>query len=204
MKQKTTSLIYSIAAVTLLSSMPSLHSATIVPDSYAFDGPAGSDPTGTAGGVASTLLSDDVISTGAWNDGDNVYFNAGDTPAASMTFTFDDTYKFSTIVIYEHTQLINGIANVDILTSVNGTDFSSATNYAIGAGTAVGGTAHAVEHSLDVSSLADAQYIRFNFVSAGGSWMTLTEIDFDGTAIPEPSTAILGGLGLLALLRRRR
>lgn len=30
------------------------------------------------------------------------------------------------------------------------------------------------------------------------------EVRFEGTLVPEPSTALLGGLGLLALLRRRR
>ena len=35
-------------------------------------------------------------------------------------------------------------------------------------------------------------------------WMMLTEIDFEGTAVPEPSTTALLGLGGLALIMRRR
>jgi len=50
--------------------------------------------------------------------------------------------------------------------------------------------------------------IRFNFFDPNGEAIERTvyrEIDVIGTAtIPEPSDALLGGLGLLALLRRRR
>jgi uncharacterized protein (TIGR03382 family) len=50
--------------------------------------------------------------------------------------------------------------------------------------------------------------VRFNFVYPDNDFGRATvyrEIDVLGTAtIPEPSAAILGGLGLLALLRRRR
>jgi MYXO-CTERM domain-containing protein len=50
--------------------------------------------------------------------------------------------------------------------------------------------------------------VRFNFLDPNGVALERTvyrEIDVIGTAtIPEPSAALLGGLGLLALLRRRR
>ncbi len=41
---------------------------------------------------------------------------------------------------------------------------------------------------------------------AAGGWghINLDTVSFNGTVIPEPSSALLGGLGLLALLRRRR
>jgi hypothetical protein len=38
----------------------------------------------------------------------------------------------------------------------------------------------------------------------GGGSEAMSGITFDTALIPEPSTALLGGLGLLALLRRRR
>ncbi len=46
--------------------------------------------------------------------------------------------------------------------------------------------------------------IRISFVNVQNGAIGMSEIDILGTAIPEPSAALLGGLGLLALLRRRR
>jgi hypothetical protein len=37
-----------------------------------------------------------------------------------------------------------------------------------------------------------------------GAYVNLRDITVNGTVVPEPSTALLGGLGLLGLLRRRR
>ncbi len=43
------------------------------------------------------------------------------------------------------------------------------------------------------------------FGSSGGGWTAnSTDAQLDLTVVPEPSAALLGGLGLLALLRRRR
>jgi hypothetical protein len=47
--------------------------------------------------------------------------------------------------------------------------------------------------------------IRISFVNVQNGAIGMSEIDILGTAIPEPSSAaLLGGLGMLALLRRRR
>lgn len=37
-----------------------------------------------------------------------------------------------------------------------------------------------------------------------GAYVNLRDITFNGAVVPEPSSALLGGIGLLALLRRRR
>ncbi|MCH7228410.1 Ig-like domain-containing protein [Haloferula sp. A504] len=155
----------------------------IVPTGYAY-GSGGSAPSGTAGGDADSLLTDDIISDGAWNDGKNVYFDAGDSPAASVTFTFAEAIAFATIEVYEHTNLPSGIASVEVSTSTDGITFSSPTSYAFGTGTAVPGTTYAELHTLDVSGLDAAKYLKLDFYANSGSWMTLTEIDFTAASGP--------------------
>ncbi|MCH7224668.1 hypothetical protein [Haloferula sp. A504] len=48
--------------------------------------------------------------------------------------------------------------------------------------------------------------IRITFTTVENGWSTLKEIDVNGSpvVIPEPTSALLGGIGLLFLLRRRR
>lgn len=55
-------------------------------------------------------------------------------------------------------------------------------------------------------SINDFQ-IRYTVVNDNtnvGAYNGISSIEFNGTVVPEPSAALLGGLGLLALLRRRR
>lgn len=57
------------------------------------------------------------------------------------------------------------------------------------------------------TTLEDGESAVFTFAFSGGSNNNSSIFDniaFQGTLIPEPSSALLGGLGLLALLRRRR
>jgi hypothetical protein len=46
--------------------------------------------------------------------------------------------------------------------------------------------------------------VRFSFGGQENSGTNFRELDVIGSAVPEPSAALLGGFGLLALLRRRR
>ncbi|MGB0143802.1 MAG: PEP-CTERM sorting domain-containing protein [Akkermansiaceae bacterium] len=51
-----------------------------------------------------------------------------------------------------------------------------------------------------------ARYIEFDIDSNHGgdnNFYGLSEVQFDGVLVPEPSTALLGGLALLGLIRRR-
>jgi MYXO-CTERM domain-containing protein len=56
--------------------------------------------------------------------------------------------------------------------------------------------------SITVNNVAGGTGIRIGFWSTGDAG--LDNVAVSVTAIPEPSAALLGGLGLLALLRRRR
>lgn len=74
---------------------------------------------------------------------------------------------------------------------------------------ATGDSANNWEHYVvNVAFVNDAGYdtidYSFNFSSTAAPNGRMTGIVMDGVAIPEPSAALLGGLGLLALLRRRR
>ncbi len=53
------------------------------------------------------------------------------------------------------------------------------------------------------SVTADPLQIRLRSLS-DGTQTNFDNVRLDGTLVPEPSTALLGGLGVLALLRRRR
>ena len=57
--------------------------------------------------------------------------------------------------------------------------------------------------SIDVSTLPDGRFYRID-VFDPAEWVMINEIEFDGIAVPEPSAAILLGLGALVLGRRRR
>jgi hypothetical protein len=63
-------------------------------------------------------------------------------------------------------------------------------------------------YSIDLSSLSltNVHSVQVQMTSAS-EWMTLNEIQFDGTAVPEPATSVLlsvGVVGLLAYAWRRR
>ena len=67
---------------------------------------------------------------------------------------------------------------------------------------AVGTSLHQVTLPSVFSTPGGTLTYTIDYVSGGGAAATLNGMQI--TAIPEPSAALLGGLGLLALLRRRR
>jgi len=157
-----------------------------------------------------SLLNDNELGTSNWNGGDYVGFgDAGATAAwASATFTLDAVYDLATIDLY--TFNIYNAGEVTVSTSTDNVTFSTPTQYIL-ANTPVGGTSTAVTDSLDVSALADAQYVKIDWFktvanSGTGNWVFISEVDFDGAAVPEPSSfALIAGMfGLTWVMLRRR
>lgn len=89
---------------------------------------------------------------------------------------------------------------------------SSALSVAIYSGasfdTVLGTATYAVDDfgtkSITVNNVAAATNIRIGFWQGETGASALDNVAVSVTAIPEPSAALLGGLGMLALLRRRR
>ena len=200
--------IFSVVMVSFVVAGPA-QAATIVPSSYSYntsiDWGSGNES------LPPTLLNDDVIPTGAWGAGGYVGFgDAGTNAWASITFTFDDTYSFDSVDLYSNDTFNAGYA--EISTSTDNLTFTSPTQYIL-TNAAMGGGSHAVTDSLDVTALADAQYIKIEWFKTtaypgAGNWVFLNEVDFAGDspapAAPEPSTAILALIGLMGTCFRRR
>jgi len=195
-----------LTAALLLAVAGSAHAATITSFSYIYnttiDNQAGADP-----GPTFALLNDNEVGEGSWNGGEYVGFgDAGTSAWASVTVNLGAVYDLSTITPYTYSSFNAGY--VEVSTSTDNLTFSSPTQYIL-SNTAVGGTSTAVTDTLNVAALDSAQYVKIDWFKTpanpgAGNWVFISEVDFDGSAIPEPSAALLGCLGLLALLRRRR
>jgi hypothetical protein len=78
--------------------------------------------------------------------------------------------------------------------------------FALNAAASTVGYDFALSNLISDFTLAAGQSATFTWASEGGSGgrTRFDNIALTGTVVPEPSAALLGGLGLLALLRRRR
>lgn len=127
-----------------------------------------------------------------------------------ITLNLNGTYDLDSIYIWQMNQTNNlgrGVRQFDILVSNNGTDFTEVGSNLVLA-QALNGTLPntAQAFALTPSSVTGVTHVRIGIDTAwSGSateYVGLNHIMV--TAIPEPSAALLGGLGMLALLRRRR
>lgn len=201
---KTTSLT-ALTGVALLAASSS-YAAPIVPVSYTYGANAESQPqptsfqSGAISDVGNLKLTDDAISAaGGWNDGTHVGFrNDSDNgaPQPRVEFNLGGLYDVSTITIYSSTAFVD-TESVQFSSSTDGVNFSTAVSPTL----TYTGTPRVA--TLDVSSLANATHIRMDYFDSG-QWAMISEVDFDGTLVPEPSSLALLGLGGLFVARRRR
>jgi hypothetical protein len=208
-KMKTILPLAAFAGLALTAS--SAHAALTV-TSYTYD--AAGVPVQTGNALEDPLfskLTDGIYPDSTWSDGTNVGWKDGTTGQLKPGITFDlgGQFDLTTIDVWTEEQFsAGGTESVTISTSTDGSTWSLTTVADtlawVDQGAIEGnGIDYGNKVTIDVSSLPTGQFIKMDFVEPS-QWMMLTEIDFEGTAVPEPSTTALLGLGGLALILRRR
>jgi len=69
---------------------------------------------------------------------------------------------------------------------------------------ALNGTWQYYELQLTADATHAGQQLGVHFANTSGGWTALDDVSLSVVSVPEPSAALLGGLGMLGLLRRRR
>ena len=198
----------SLAAVAMtgltLTVSPS-SAAPIAISSYTYDA-AGVQPGGQPSlfDAGNLKLTDGVYPISGWSDGTNVGFIGGSAGQLKPGVTFDlgGLFDLTTIDVWTEEQFAYGSESVTISSSVNGSTWS-ATTVADTLAWVDQGAVFGNKVTIDVSSLPTGQFYKMDFIEPG-QWMMITEVDFEGSAVPEPTTTALLGLGGLALIMRRR
>ena len=138
------------------------------------------------------------------------WVSAGNT-TGYVDFDFGSVATIESIAIWNVSltnpnRLNTGVSRLGIYSSST-TDFTTSTflgEFAISQPTANPTTAQV----LSLSTAATGQYLRFDILSNYGSstWTALGEVAFEtaGNAVPEPTTILLLGAGLLGLVGFRR
>jgi hypothetical protein len=132
------------------------------------------------------------------------------TQYAVMSDAANVTYDFDLGAAYHVTNMIlwNGpasattrVATFSVIIS-DSSDFS--TSQSMGSFSSSPSGAHPVAAEGFNLTAADGRYIRVVTTNAGGARTLIGEVAFAGTAVPEPSSALLVAFGTVGLLHRRR
>lgn len=129
-----------------------------------------------------------------------VTFNILRFNSSGVTQGFDTTAR--NVNISAEYSLNGGVAWTALaatqLVNLTNSNTTTSTNIALG---------FTLASPVSVDLAADDFRIRYTVLNDAvnaGAYNGITSIVFDGAVVPEPSAALLGGLGLLGLLRRRR
>lgn len=160
-----------------------------------------------------TVTHASVSSGNAWvttdPGGNGSDYFASTTATIVFEVTFDQTYTVNNFVNWAYNPSAlnrNDIRNVTFDYGVGNFTGGTLSNQPLAQASSAGGSVITAVGGFT----ADRVRITVNDnyfgagTGAGGDRVGLSEIVFQGTAVPEPSSALLGGLGMLALLRRRR
>jgi autotransporter-associated beta strand protein len=165
---------------------------------------------GTLGGIGSISGAVAINTTGVLSPGASI----GTLGTGSLSLNTGSTFLYEMNTTAPGGDLVNanGDLSFDGTVTLNLSDLGSNSILALGTkltlisylGTWDGGTFSGYSDDSEFTVFGNEWRINYNDVSAGavngGSFTNAVTI----TVVPEPSTVLLGGLGLLALLRRRR
>lgn len=136
---------------------------------------------------------------------------ATDTLPTVITFDLEANYNLNSFTVWNYNEInftSRGANNVEILVASSvGGSFTSLGNFTFAQAPGNSTTAFGEDFALSAAAADDTRLVRFNITTnhgAGFDFAGLSEIRFDGEAVPEPSSFALLGLAGLALLARRR
>jgi hypothetical protein len=171
-------------------------------------------PAGNGNGYLATPLTEanklTVTTAASYNFNSGGQYLTDNANGRTFTFTFTSAATVGQILVWNYSQ--NEIRGLDAISNVEidtGGGFNSVlTNFTLlAAGDTTGGRTAFTAQLLNLPSLqTNVSAIRLT-VAQGITSGTETAGGFDQIAfstVPEPATALLGGLGLLAMLPRRR
>ena len=138
----------------------------------------------------------------------NGWASVTNASTGNFTFNLNGLYNLAGFSVWNWNNNTNfGINGVNILTSTDGSNFTTVTGAPTQFARGVNQAAAAPQQFS--FSAVDAAYVRFSVQSNQGSGIGLAEVQFDGTtaatSVPEPFTIVgtLVGLGSGAALKRR-